>query len=125
MAVSADISSSVPHGTLHKQHNQGRPQIDLHQRAANRARSTNDMLQLLRAEAPAFYDRTEIVGAWLWIQFPDRQPVEITSQLAQLGFHWNNARQAWQHPCGKLTAGSPGDPREKYGTRCPADYQPA
>ena len=124
MAVSADISSSVPHGTLHKQ-NQGRPQIDLHQRAANRALPTAQVLAKLRAEAPAFYERTEIVGAWLWIQFPERQPKEVTSQLAQLGFHWNNTRQAWQHPCGKLTAGSPGDPREKYGTRCPADYQPA
>ena len=115
---------NVPHGTILQSKPDSRPNIDLVQRAANRARSTNDMLQLLRAEAPAFYEITEIVGAWLWIQFPDRQPKEVTAQLAQLGFHWNNARQAWQHPCGKLTAGSPGDPRAKYGTRYPADYQP-
>ena len=117
MAVSEQSSSSSTSSS--------RPQIDLHLRAEHRARSTNEMLAVLRTEAPQFYSLTEIVGAWLWIQFPDRQPKEITAQLAQLGFHWNNARQAWQHPCGKLTAGSPGDPRAKYGTRYPADYQPA
>jgi len=23
-----------------------------------------------------------------------------TRALAELGFHWNNTRKAWQHPCG-------------------------
>ena len=100
-----------------------RPNIDLHQRAANRALPTAQVLDLLRSEAPQFFTRAEIVGKWVWIQFPDKQPREVTSTLAQLGFHWNNARQIWQHPCGHLTAGSPDDPRSKYGTIHAADYQ--
>ena len=102
-----------------------RPQIDLALRQANRGLATDQLLALLRTEAPSFYELAEVVGKWVWIQFTEKQPPQVTSVLAQLGFHWNNKRQAWQHPCGKLTAGSPGDPREKYGTRCPADYQPA
>ena len=26
----------------------------------------------------------------------------VTRVLAELGFHWNNTRQAWQHPCGTI-----------------------
>ncbi len=102
-----------------------RPQIDFARRDANRQLGTQAVLSLLRTEAPQFYARAEIVGKWLWIQFPDKQPREVTSALAQLGFHWNNKRQVWQHPCGHLTEGSPDDPRAKYGTHHAADLQPA
>jgi hypothetical protein len=102
-----------------------RPRIDFAKRQANRALGTREVLDLLRAEAPRFYALAEVVGQWVWIQFPDRQPPTVTGQLAELGFHWNNARQAWQHPCQHLTAGSQQDPREKYGTYHAADYQPA
>jgi hypothetical protein len=43
-----------------------------------------------------------VVGKWVWIQFSDKQPPTITSVLSELGFHWNNTRQAWQHPCGTI-----------------------
>ena len=101
------------------------PRIDYARRQANRELPTDQLLALLRSEAPRFYDLAEVVGKWVWIQFTEKQPREVTATLAQLGFHWNNARQTWQHPCGPVTQGSPGDPRAKYGARHPADLQPA
>ena len=84
-----------------------------------------DRLAFLRTEAPQFYTLAEVVGRWVWIQFNEKQPREVTAALAQLGFHWNNKRQLWQHPCGVLTEGSPDDPRTKYGSLFAADAQPA
>jgi len=101
------------------------PRIDFARRQANRELPTDQLLVLLRTEAPRFYELAEVVGKWVWIQFAERQPREVTAALAQLGFHWNNTRQTWQHPCGALTHGSPGDPRAKYGARHAADLQPA
>jgi hypothetical protein len=43
--------------------------------------------------------------------------------LAELGFHWNNTRQAWQHPCGQFSTGSRQDPRQKYQSYFPEDSQ--
>ena len=102
-----------------------RPRIDMAKRTANRQLATQALLALLRSEAPSLYDIAEVVGKWVWIEFPDKQPPQITSQLAQFGFHWNNNRQVWQHPCGILTDGSPDNPREKYGSLFAADAQPA
>lgn len=101
------------------------PRIDFARRQANRELPTDQLLSLLRTEAPRFYELAEVVGKWVWIQFSERQPREVTAVLAELGFHWNNARQTWQHPCGALTQGSPNDPRAKYGSRHAADLQPA
>jgi len=101
------------------------PRIDFARREVNRSLPTEQLLSLLRTEAPRFYDLAEVVGRWVWIQFTDKQPREVTATLAQLGFHWNNTRQTWQHPCGALSQGSPGDPRAKYGSRHAADLQPA
>ena len=102
-----------------------RPRIDMAKRTANRQLATRELLALLRSEAPSLYEIAQVVGKWVWVQFADKQPPEVTSVLAQLGFHWNNKRQVWQHPCGVLTEGSPDDPREKYGTLFAADAQPA
>ena len=102
-----------------------RPQIDLALRQANRGLATDQLLALLRTEAPSFYELAEVVGKWVWIQFTEKQPPQVTSVLAQFGFHWNNKRQVWQHPCGALTQGTPDDPRQKYGSRHIADAQPA
>ena len=99
--------------------------IDFARRRANRSLRTPQLLALLRTEAPRFYDLAEVVGSWVWIQFTEKQPAAITAALAELGFHWNPKRQAWQHPCGAVTAGSPHDPRAKYGSQHPADLQPA
>ena len=102
-----------------------RPRIDMAKRTANRQLATRDLLALLRSEAPSLYEVAQVVGKWVWVQFSEKQPPEVTSVLAQLGFHWNNKRQVWQHPCGVLTEGSPDDPREKYGSTFAADAQPA
>ena len=102
-----------------------RPRIDMAKRTANRQLATRDLLALLRSEAPSLYEIAQVVGKWVWVQFSEKQAPEVTSVLAQLGFHWNNKRQVWQHPCGVLTEGSPDDPREKYGSTFAADAQPA
>jgi hypothetical protein len=93
-----------------------RPRIDYARRDANRQLATRELLALLQTEAPKFYELAQVVGKWVWIQFSEKQPPQVTSILAQLGFHWNNKRQVWQHPCGVLTEGSPDDPRAKYGS---------
>ena len=103
-----------------------RPRIDMAKRDTNRQLGTQALLALLRSQAPELYDLAQIVGKWVWVQFSEKQPPEITSQLAQLGFHWNNKRQCWQHPCGvPMTEASPDDPRAKYGSTFAADLQPA
>ena len=102
-----------------------RPSIDMHRRQANRALPTDGVLTLLRQEAPRFFELAEVVGKWVWIQFSEKQPPQVTSVLAELGFHWNNKRQAWQHPCGTVAEGSDRDPRQKYGSFFPADAKAA
>ncbi len=101
------------------------PPINFARRRANRALTTERVLALLQKEAPTFFGIAEVVGKWIWIQFTDKQPREVTASLAELGFHWNNKRQVWQHPCGALTEGTESDPREKYPTYFPSDMKPA
>ena len=92
-------------------------QIDFGKRSANRSLSTEKLLALLRSEAPRFFELAEVVGKWVWIQFKERQPSEVTRALAELGFHWNKNRQTWQHPCGTYRE-EPADydPRKRYGS---------
>ena len=101
------------------------PRINFSRRRANRALPTERVILLLQKEAPDFFNLAQVVGKWVWVQFKERQPREITAGLAQLGFHWNNKRQVWQHPCGALTEGTESDPREKYPTYFPSDVKPA
>jgi hypothetical protein len=103
-----------------------RPPIDWQKRSSNRQLPTAELLALLRTEAPDFYNLAQIVGKWVWIQFAEKQPPTVTAVLAQFGFHWNNKRQCWQHPCGPVTVdASPDDPRAKYGATFAADVQAA
>ena len=91
----------------------------------NRSLDTERLLALLRSEVPKFYGLAEVVGKWVWIQFADKQPSEVTRVLAEFGFHWNRARQAWQHPCGLYrNVAATFDPRQKYGSYFPADVKP-
>jgi hypothetical protein len=86
---------------------------------------TEKLLALLRSEAPRFFEVAEVVGKWVWIQFSDKQPPTITRVLAELGFHWNNTRQAWQHPCGSMRKERVAfDPRKRYGSHFAADVKP-
>jgi hypothetical protein len=101
------------------------PQIDFRLRFQNRGLSTEKLLDMLYHETPRFWELAQVVGKWVWIQFDDRQPPEITAALSQFGFHWNRKRQTWQHPCGQFRTGSHRDPRDKYQTYFPADAKAA
>ena len=101
------------------------PPINFARRRANRELTTERVIQLLQQEAPKFFALAEVVGKWVWVRFTDKQPREVTGKLAEFGFHWNNKRQLWQHPCGALTEGTESDPREKYPTYFPSDAKPA
>jgi hypothetical protein len=103
-----------------------RTKINTARRHANRALNTEKLLALLRSEAPNFFELAEVVGKWVWIQFDGKQPVTVTAVLSELGFHWNNARQSWQHPCGLFRDQSVRfDPRKKYGSYFAAEQKPA
>jgi hypothetical protein len=101
------------------------PRIDFSRRNRNRGLPTELLLRLIRREAPEFWELAEVVGRWVWIQFDDRQPRQITTALSEYGFHWNNRRQVWQHPCGTIAASSSQDPRRRYRSYFPADMTPA
>ena len=96
-------------------------QIDFRRRAANRSLETEKLLVVLESEMPKFFELAEVVGKWVWIQFAGRQPAQVTRILAELGFHWNNARQTWQHPCGLYRHDrATYDPRQRYGSYYPS-----
>ncbi len=102
-----------------------RPKIDFVRRIANRSLDTEKLLALLRSETPNFFEIAEVVGKWVWIQFADKQPFQVTRVLAELGFHWNNARKTWQHPCGTAPVeAATYDPRRRYGSYFAADVKP-
>jgi len=104
---------------------ENRPEIDFDLRRANRTLDTERVLLLLRTEAPRFFEIAEVVGKWVWIQFSDKQPPTITSVLAEFGFHWNNTRQVWQHPCGAIRKDRAAfDPRKRYRSYFAADAKP-
>lgn len=94
--------------------------IDSEARKANRTLPTPKVLTLLHQQLPAAYRLAEVVGKWVWVQFKEQPAAEIRQQLAQLGFHWNRERQAWQHPCGQFSLSSSTDPHEKYSSYHPA-----
>ena len=104
---------------------ENRPKIDFALRRENRQLETERLLEVLRSDAPRFFELAEVVGKWVWIQFSDKQPSDITRELAELGFHWNNRRQSWQHPCGTIPEPADYDPRERYGSYFPADQKAA
>jgi hypothetical protein len=95
--------------------------IDFRLRFQNRGLSTAQVIDLLYHETPRFWELCQVVGKWVWIQFQQKQPRNVTAQLSQLGFHWNRRRQLWQHPCGQFRTGTWIDPRDKYPTFYPAD----
>jgi hypothetical protein len=122
----ADSDSGLLNRTA--QHIEKQPEllkVDFNKRSRNRALPLERLLELVQKEAPRFWELAEVVGKWVWIQFDEKQPKEITTALSELGFHWNNRRQVWQHPCGQITASTVYDPRRKYGSFFPADRQAA
>jgi hypothetical protein len=101
------------------------PPIDTEARKKNRCLPTEKVLHLLLTASPELYRLAEVVGKWVWVQFKDQPAAEIRQQLAQLGFHWNRDRHAWQHPCGQFRLSSVQDPHEKYSSYYPADVRAA
>ena len=99
--------------------------IDREARKKNRTLPTPKVLNALFTTLPDAYRVAEVVGKWVWVRFTEQPAAEIRQQLAQLGFHWNSQRQAWQHPCGSFSLGSQADPREKYSSYFPADVKAA
>jgi hypothetical protein len=102
------------------------PRISFARRRVNRSLDTGTVLTLLRHGAPRHFELAEVVGRWVWIQFQQEPARETRRQLAQLGFHWNDHRQAWQHPCGLYRDRRVNfDPRRKFGSYFAADRMPA
>jgi hypothetical protein len=88
---------------------------------------TQKVLEFLRAQLPQQYELAEIVGKWIWLEFPKASNRAAANTLHRLGFQWNQRRCVWQHPCGACApfASHPQDPRSKYGSYFAADLQPA
>jgi hypothetical protein len=99
--------------------------IDTEARKKNRTLPTEKVLNLLLTGSPELYRLAEVVGKWVWVTFKEQPAAEIRQQLAQLGFHWNRERQAWQHPCGQFRLRGFQDPHEKYSSYYPADHKAA
>ena len=91
--------------------------IDHDKRAENRKLDTAALIALLRDKLPTIAQRATVVGAWVWLSFDTTPAPETRQQISQLGFHWNNTRRVWQHPCGKFTFGSKTDPRDTYASK--------
>jgi hypothetical protein len=94
---------------------------------ANRRLSTETVLNCLRTRLPRQYEVAEVVGKWVWLDVsPARKPM-LARVLWSLGFHWNQRRGVWQHPCGNFNPFGihPADPRAKYRSYFPADMKPA
>ncbi len=95
--------------------------IDTEARKKNRTLPTEKVLQMLQIASPDLFRVAEVVGKWIWVSFTEQPAAEVRQTLAQLGFHWNRQRQAWQHPCGQFRLSSAGDPRERYASSRPAE----
>ena len=101
------------------------PRIDFRLRRRNRSLNCARLVRMLRRECPDLYERAEVVGRWVWVQFHQPPAVNLRRQLAELGFHWNRSRQAWQHPGGgRTTPAALRHPRQQFFTYFPADLNP-
>jgi hypothetical protein len=97
------------------------------QHNANRELSTQKVLEFLKTKLPQQYELAEVVGKWVWLDFPKASHRAAANTLWRLGFHWNNKRCVWQHPCGAFMpyAPHPGEPRGKYGSVSALQFQTA
>ena len=124
--LSTDNNTATQTEAAAKKETRVLPYVNFQQRDENRALATEKVLDLLRQWLPAAYDLAEVVGKWVWVTFPEQPAEQVRGQLSQFGFHWNNSRKCWQHPCGQFaTEGSGQDPRQKYGSHFAADLKAA
>ena len=84
--------------------------------SANTASNTNTLalLDRLKTEMPEIWDQAQVVGKWVWLEFNVPPVKEIRARLKEFGFHWNQGRTCWQHPCGVSRPRAGGDPRSYY-----------
>ena len=78
------------------------PYVNYEERQKSRALPSADVLAHLRRWYPQAYELAEIVGKWVWVTFPEQPAETVRAGLSQFGFHWNNSRKCWQHPCGQF-----------------------
>ncbi len=94
------------------------PQINWSKRMENRTLAVGSLLPKLSNVLPDVYAVAEVVGKWVWVEFKRKPARKVRRELAELGFHWNNTRRLWQHPCGEFrTESTPFDPRKLFGSR--------
>jgi hypothetical protein len=102
-------------------------QAEFVRHCTNRRLSTEKVLNYLRTRLPQQYGLAEVVGKWVWLDVSPARKPGLASLLWALGFHWNQRRGVWQHPCGSFNPFGihPADPRAKYRSYFPADLQTA
>ena len=122
-AAEAATPNAVAPATEQTERKDSRLPIDPEARKQNRTLPTPKVLNALFTSLPDVYRVAEVVGKWVWVTFKESPAAEIRQQLAQLGFHWNRERQAWQHPCGQFSLSSSNDPHEKYSSYRPASIR--
>ena len=91
-----------------------RPYVNFAERDFNRKLSVDKVLEKLERFMPAQFELAEVVGKWIWISFPEPPAERVRADLSQLGFHWNNTRKCWQHPCGETLPRGQQEPQQKY-----------
>jgi hypothetical protein len=91
-----------------------KPYVNFAERDFNRKLSVEKILKRLERWMPEQFKLAEVVGKWIWITFPEPPIERIRAELSQLGFHWNNTRKCWQHPCGETLPRGTQEPRDKY-----------
>ena len=91
-----------------------RSYVNFEERDRNRQLPADRVLEILRRWMPRQYELAEVVGKWIWITFPEQPAERVRADLSQLGFHWNNTRKCWQHPCGETLPRGQQEPRQKY-----------
>ena len=77
-----------------------KPYINFAERQFNRNLPTDKVLARLQRWMPKQHELAKVIGTWIWITFPEQPEERVRADLSQLGFHWNNTRKCWQHPCG-------------------------
>ncbi len=98
-----------------------KPYVNFEERERNRKLPVERVLEILHRWMPRQYELAEVVGKWIWITFPEQPMERVRAELSQIGFHWNNTRKCWQHPCGETLPRGQQEPREKYTSFFPAD----
>jgi hypothetical protein len=100
-----------------------KPFVNFAERDFNRKLCVEEVLEKLEHWMPEQFKRAEVVGKWIWISFPEPPIERVRAELSQLGFHWNNKRKCWQHPCGETLPRGQQEPREKYDNWFPSNIE--